>query len=53
MSEINEVDVWRNEVPVVLLGVDGEFDVWRNEVPVEDVAFSETVTTIRRRAFEF
>ena len=50
MSEINELDVWRDEVPVVLLGVDGEFNVWKDEVPVEDIASFET---IRRRVFEF
>jgi len=51
MSDIsvNNFDVWKNNVPIVIIGTDGEFDVWREETPVEDVDTDVT----RRRVFEF
>jgi hypothetical protein len=49
-TQTNELDVWENEVPVVIVGKDGEFDIWDNEVPLEDVGESEPV---RRRTVIF
>ncbi len=49
---INELDVWENEVPVVIHKEDAEFAVWENEVPVENQREPE-VTTVRRRTSIF
>ena len=46
---VNDFDVWQNEIPIVIVGIDGEFDVWQNGAPVEDV----DKIVARRRTFEF
>jgi hypothetical protein len=54
-QNINELNTWQYETPVVSIGVDGEFDNWQYETPVEDIDESATPTTVtaRRRVFEF
>jgi len=46
---VNDFDVWQNEIPIVIVGIDGEFDAWQNEIPVEDV----DKVIVRRRVIEF
>lgn len=54
-QNINELNTWQYETPVVSIGVDGEFNDWQYETPVEDIdeSASSVVVTTRRRVFEF
>jgi len=54
-QNINELNTWQNQTPVVSIGTDNEFDVWQYQTPVEDIdeSASAVVTTVRRRVFEF
>ena len=52
-SKTNDFNVWQNQVPVVVAGIDGEFDIWQDKVPVEDRDEGVIDSNTRRRVVEF
>lgn len=54
-GNVNEFQVWKDQVPVVNTNTDGEFDVWKDAVPDEDRDEGQTSaqTTTRRRVVTF
>jgi hypothetical protein len=48
----NELDVWENAAPALVIGGDRDFDIWENGAPVVEQSGTEVIG-VRRRVYIF
>lgn len=50
--QVNDLNTWEDQTPIISTNADNEFNVWGPQTPVED-RDEGSVPQLRRRAMEF